>query len=77
MQRIGEQINVTIPEDLKEKIDQVAKRHDYSRSEATRKLLELGVEIYTEFESIGVPQLIEMINKGKKAIRDLKQRRIA
>ncbi|MFA4871439.1 MAG: hypothetical protein WC623_24785 [Pedobacter sp.] len=77
MQKIGDKIQVIVPDEMKNEVNRIAKRHELSQSAAARKLMELGLEFYQEFEKIGVPQTVEMIKKVKRLIRDLKQRRIA
>lgn len=76
MQKIGDYIGITVPDELKNGIDRVAKRHNLTRAEAARRILTLGLEFYEDFENIGVPQLVEMIKKGKQAIVEMKQRRL-
>jgi metal-responsive CopG/Arc/MetJ family transcriptional regulator len=76
MQRIGEQINITIPDELKARIDRVAKRHKLTRAETVRRLLTLGIEVYVEGEKFGIPQLAEMITKAKEGLRTYRQPRL-
>lgn len=77
MQRIGDQICFNIPDDMKEKVDLIIKRHKMTRAEAVRALLSLGVEVYEDFEKVGIPQFAEMMKRTKQAIYDMRQRRIA
>jgi metal-responsive CopG/Arc/MetJ family transcriptional regulator len=76
MQRIGEQINITIPDELKARIDHVAERHKLTRAETVRRLLFLGIEVYEEGEKFGIPQLAEIITRAKEGLRNYKQPRL-
>lgn len=77
MQKIGGPIVITVPEDLKARIDAISKKYDLSRAEAARRIMTLGIEVFEDFERIGIPQVAEMVKKAKKAIFGIKQRTLS
>lgn len=56
-----------------EKLDKIARKHKTTRSEALRMMLDLGIDVYSDLETIGVPQLAQKVKEMKKWIREKKQ----
>jgi len=57
----------------KEQIDRLAKiskRHGITESEAIRKMMDLGLDVYEEYSYIGLPQLADFVKRVKQKIRN-------
>ena len=50
-----------------DRLDEIAKRFKISRAEATRRIVDTGLDAYTVFEGIGVVKLAEVIRRTKEA----------
>ena len=69
MQRIpGKRIHVILTEEQLGVIERMERRHKYTRSEAIRVALNIGLDTYTEYEKVGVVQMAEIAKKARKAI---------
>lgn len=70
MQKIeGKHIDVLIPAEMVLRLDKVAARHNLTRSQAMRNMIDVGLSLYDDFESVGVVKLVEVVTRAKKAIR--------
>lgn len=71
MQKIpgGERTTLIMSGELVAKLEKIEKRHSLTRAEAIRRMLDLGIDVYEDFETLGIPQLTERISKIKKLVR--------
>lgn len=58
-----------------EKLDEIATRFKIKRSEALRRIIEIGLDVYEIYEGVGVVSLVELVKKMKSAIRQIRQPR--
>lgn len=69
MQRIGTKITVTVPDKVLKEIDKVAERHQVSKAEASRMLLEIGLDAYRVYLPTGIINLAEFLKRLKKKFK--------
>lgn len=50
-----------------DRIDGIAERFKITRSEATRRLLEVGLDVYETYEKLGVVKLSEIVKRSREA----------
>ena len=71
MQKIhGPRITITITQEQEDQLQKIMKRHKLKRNQAVRKMMDLGLETYSTYEMIGVPQLAEITKRAKKAVQN-------
>lgn len=63
----GPKIPVNFEQYQIERLDEIAKRFKISRAEATRRIIDTGLDAYTVFEGIGVVKLAEVIKRTREA----------
>lgn len=74
MQKIdGFKTSFVMTNDHIDKLDRIAARHKTTRSEALRMMLDLGIDVYSDLEMIGAPQLAEKVREMKKWVKQKKQ----
>lgn len=73
----GRQVAVFLTDEQLVRLEKIAKRHKISRAEATRRMLDLGLDVYETYSSVGIPQLAEMVKRARRAMRNDVQPRIA
>lgn len=77
MQKIeGPRIPIIFTQEQIERLDRIASRHKLTRSEAMRRILDLGIDVYEDFEAFGIPQLAEATKQIRKWIRARRQPRL-
>jgi len=78
MQKIdGRLINVMIPNVLLSEVDRIAKRQKTTRAEIIRRFLQAGVDIFSDFEKVGVVKLTEIFDRTQVTIkRSIGQQRL-
>jgi len=78
MQKIeGKRTVVILTNEQLRDLERIQKRHDTTLSEAIRITLDLGLDVYTDFEKAGIPQIAEAARKAKNAVREYLQPRLA
>jgi len=78
MQKIdGKRTVVILTSEQLSVLERIQKRHDTTMSEAIRITLDLGLDVYSDFEKAGIPQIAEATRKAKNAVRNYLQPRIA
>ena len=78
MQKIeGKRTVVILTSEQLSDLERIRRRHDTTLSEAIRITLDLGLDVYTDFEKAGIPQIAEATKKAKNAIRSYLQPRTA
>lgn len=65
MQRIGTKITVTVPDDLLKEIEIISSRFGMSKAEVSRRLIEVGLDVYKIYKPTGMMKLIEIVRKFK------------
>ena len=66
MQRMnGRKIEMMMTDKMLKRIEKLQKRHGMTRSEVIRRLCHYSLETYDDFESVGVPQAVELARKLK------------
>jgi len=65
MQRIGKQIRLTVTDAQEERIKIIAKRHGIPKARVYRNMIDVGLDLYDDFEKIGVYKLVEFTEKAK------------
>jgi metal-responsive CopG/Arc/MetJ family transcriptional regulator len=65
MQRIGTKITVTVPDDLLKEIETLSSRFGMSKAEVSRRLIEVGLDVYKVYKPTGLIKLIEIVRKYK------------
>lgn len=70
MQRIdgGAPFALIMPPELTERLKRVQKRHNMTRAEAMRLMTSFGLDVYEDYEKLGVVKLAEIFKRAKKAI---------
>lgn len=53
-----------------DKLDEIAKRFKISRAEATRRIVDTGLDAYAVFEGLGVVKLAEIVKKTREACKE-------
>lgn len=74
MQKIGRKVTVTLPEEILAEIEKIAERFDLSKAEASRFLIETGLDTYKSFQLLGVVKLAEVAKKVKKKLKESKEK---
>jgi predicted DNA-binding protein len=70
MQKIdGRRLAVIIPNEMLKRLDRVAKRQEMTRVQVMRNMMDVGLSVYEDFESVGVVRLVEVFERTKKGIR--------
>jgi ATP-dependent protease HslVU (ClpYQ) ATPase subunit len=77
MQKIGLQIRITVTELQEERIAKIAKRLNFSKARVYRNMIDVGLDLYDEFEKVGVWKLVEVTAKVKKLTKEFIGRRQA
>jgi len=73
MQRIeGKRKMIIFPQEQLERLEKIKERHGITESEAVRKMVGLGLDIYEDYSYIGLPQLAEFTKRVKKQIRGMR-----
>jgi metal-responsive CopG/Arc/MetJ family transcriptional regulator len=66
MQKIGTKITVTVPDDVLKEIENLSTRLEMSKAEVSRRMLELGLDVYKTYKPTGIPKLAEIVRRYKK-----------
>ena len=61
----GRKIEMMMRDKMLKRIEKIQKRHGMTRSEVIRRLCHYSLETYDDFETVGVPQAIELARKLK------------
>ena len=61
----GRKIEMMMTDKMLNRIERIQKKHGMTRSEVIRRLCNYSLETYDDFESVGVPQAIELARKLK------------
>ncbi len=69
MQRIGKQIALTVSEEMDERMREIGKKQNVSKAEAYRKMANLGLEVYGDFEKSGVILFADLAIKAKEMLK--------
>lgn len=78
MQKLGDDsVTITLRMSLKdvERLDRFAEKQDRNRSQAARQILLFGLDIYEDWQKIGLVQAADFTIKLKEACRDFVQKR--
>ncbi len=73
MQRIGKQIRITVTDLQEERIERIAKRHNLPKAQVYRNMIDAGLDLYDEFESVGVVQMLDFVERVKGLASDIKR----
>ena len=71
MQRIGKQIRITVSFEMDDRVAVVAKRLGTSKANIYRNMTETGLDLYDDFEKIGVVKLVEFVEKTRVLAKDI------
>lgn len=74
MKKIGPKILFNVEPAVLVRLDRIADDNKFTRAEAARRMLETGIDIYEEYEKVGVPQFAQMV---KRAMRMAKEKGLA
>lgn len=73
MQRIetGTDVHVILTEEQIKEIDRIGSRYgNRKRAETIRRLLDFGIDVYRDFERVGIVQLVDVADRTRKAIQE-------
>lgn len=63
----GPQVSVILEDRQLKRLDGIAKRFKISRGEATRRIIDTGLDVYAVYEGLGVAKLAEISSRAKEA----------
>lgn len=70
-QRIdGKSFTLIMPHDLTNRLKRVEKRLDMTRAEAMRQTMNFGLDVYEDFEKLGVVKLAEVFSRVRGMIQE-------
>ncbi len=75
MQKIGKQIQLTVTEKQEERIGKIAKRHNIPKAKVYRNMIDVGLDLYDDFEVIGMVKIIEFSGKVRKMSKHWHERK--
>ena len=67
MQRIGKQIRITVSFEMDDKVGEIAKRLKTSKANIYRNMTGVGLDLYSDFEKVGLVKLVEFVEKARDA----------
>ncbi len=70
MQRIGKKIALTVTPVQEERVAKIAKRLNIPQAKVYRNMIDVGLDLYDDFEKIGAVKLMEFTEKTRKAGKD-------
>lgn len=63
----GAKIPVNFEQYQLDRLDEIAKRFKISRAEATRRIIDTGLDAYSVFEGFGLVKLAEVVKRTREA----------
>lgn len=73
----GRPVTIYLTDEQLERLEKIAQIHQIPRAEATRRMLDLGTDVYETYSGVGIPQLAELMKRARNACRNEMPPRIA
>lgn len=74
MQRIdGTSLHVIVDTETLQRIDKIAQRQRLKRSQAMRRLMQVGCDVYEDLEAVGFVKMSEIIGEARRRITPARQ----
>ena len=75
MQKIGKVVQITVSEEMDNRVKEIAEKHGVSRAKIYRNMTEFGLDVYNDLEKIGFGKLADITRKMKELVKNFRNER--